>query len=205
MVVPFVLLLFSITGVIIAFALPGWSDLLLVAAPAFLASLILFLRALAGSLSRPLHVILDGSNVMHWRDGTPSLAAVQDILGLAASLGLKPGVVFDANAGHLLFGKYASDRSFARHLGLTDDRILVVDRGTPADPTILEAARKLNARIITNDRFRDWAEDFPELNSPGLLIPGGYRGGTPWIGVSAEDVENEERRRKRRRSQASDS
>lgn len=198
--VPGLLLLVSLVGVIAGLARPGWSDILLVAVPAAVASLILLLRAVRRQGWRQAHVILDGSNVMYWRDGTPDIACVQDILALAADLGLTPGVVFDANAGHLLFGKYTDDKRFADRLGLDADRVLVVPKGSPADPTILAAARTLDARIITNDRYRDWVEAFPELETPGRLIRGGYRRGRPWIALARGNDPNGKRRPEGRRS-----
>jgi len=185
MIAPAILLIASLAGLFVAFTLPGWSDLVLVAAPSALASLFLLLRALPRRGGTPgrrtKHVILDGSNVMHWRGGGPDLATVLAVLGEAMDRGMTPGVVFDANAGHLLFGRYLDDNEFARMLRMPRDRVLVVPKGTPADPTILTAARDLGARIITNDRFRDWAGDFPEVERPGHLIPGGFRTGRAWL------------------------
>jgi hypothetical protein len=51
--------------------------------------------------------------------------------------------VFDANAGYKLLGKYKHDDAFGRLLGLPADRVMVVGKGKPADPTILRAAREL--------------------------------------------------------------
>lgn len=181
MFVPVMLLLVSLAGVGATFALPGWSDALVVSGPMALASLYLVLRALVSGPGRADQVILDGSNVMHWRGGKPDIATVREVLDLAAARGLHAGVVFDANAGHLIFDRYASDRAFAHVLKLPPDRVMVVPKGTPADPTILAAARDLGARVISNDRFRDWAEDFPELSKPGHVIRGGYRDGAPWL------------------------
>jgi hypothetical protein len=89
--------------------------------------------------------------------------------------------VFDANAGYKLSGRYMDDRPLAFVLGLPTDRVLVVPRGEPADPVILKAARELGASVLSNDRFRDWAEQFPEVAQPGHLLRGGYHGGVLWM------------------------
>jgi hypothetical protein len=136
--------------------------------------LLVFLR-LRGR--RGTEVILDGSNVMHWGGGTPSLESVRLVLGAAQAQGLRPGVVFDANAGWKLFGRYVDDAEFARALGLKASRVLVVPKGVPADPVILKAARDRRARIVTNDRFRDWEGEFPEIAVAGHLISGRVREG----------------------------
>lgn len=122
-------------------------------------------------------VIIDGSNVMHWKTGTPDLASVRLVIEALISKGFSPGVVFDANAGYLLTGKYQHDKSLSRALGLPENRVMVVPKGTPADPQILAAARDMQARIVTNDRFRDWAGDYPEIRNPGHLIRGDIKNG----------------------------
>lgn len=50
-------------------------------------------------------------------------------------------------------------------------------KGKQADPYLLETAREKNARIVTNDRFRDWADTHPEVLQPGFLIRGTIRDG----------------------------
>lgn len=126
-------------------------------------------------------VVLDGSNVMHWHEGTPKIETVIEVLRTLEARGFTPGVVFDANVGYKVLGRYLGDNGLARRLKLPADRVLVVARGTPADPVILASARDLGARIVTNDRYADWAEDHPEVKTPGHLIRGGYRAGTLWL------------------------
>ena len=192
MLVPFFLLLISLTGVLAALTQPGFPDLILVAGPSALGSLFLLLRAHFRSkgnrrLSTQNYLVIDGSNAMHWKDGTPQIDTLRDVVAQVAALGYTPGVVFDANAGHLITGKYQHHRAMGKLLGLPEDRIMVVDKGAPADPTILEAARFLGARIVTNDRYRDWADAHPEVNEPGYLIRGGYREGKLWLGVGPSE------------------
>ena len=128
--------------------------------------------------SRRPEVILDGSNVMHWREDGPSLDTVREVIASLEASGFKPGVVFDANAGYLLSGRYRHHDSFAKALGLPADRVMVVPKGTPADPLILQVARDRGARIVSNDRFRDWAERFPEVAERGHIIRGRYDKGS---------------------------
>jgi sigma54-dependent transcription regulator len=118
-------------------------------------------------------VLIDGSNVMHWQDNTPSLEAVRKVVDQVRDLGYVPGVVFDANAGWKLEGRYLHDQDFARLLGIETRQVLVVAKGTQADPFLLQTAREFEARIVTNDRFRDWSEAHPEVQTPGFLIRGG--------------------------------
>ena len=121
--------------------------------------------------------IIDGSNVMHWKDGTPQIATVRCVVSYLSEQGFTVGVVFDANAGYLLSGKYQHDDTLSRALKLPESHVMVVPKGTQADPAILNMARNMKARIVTNDRFRDWAGDFPEVRKPGHLIPGSFHAG----------------------------
>ncbi len=182
MIVPAFLFFGSVAALLAAFAVPGWTDLALLAAPSALAAAYLLYRA-RGAHSRPPKrwVVIDGSNVMHWRNNVPDIAVVRDVVIMLSANGFTPGVAFDANAGYLVEGRYMNERAFSRILGLPLDRILVVEKGTPADPTILAAARGLDARIVTNDRYRDWADAHPEVAVKGHLVRGGYRDGKLWL------------------------
>lgn len=192
MVTPFLLLLLSLVGVVAALTLPGMIGLLLVAAPSALASLFLLVqawirrrKAMPGGPQKL--IVIDGSNAMHWKDGTPSIETLREILHQLSARGFTPGVVFDANAGYKLTGRYLNNAAMGRLLGLPKDRVMMSDKGVPADPVILDAARFLGARIVTNDRYRDWADAHPELHEPGYLVRGGYRGGELWLDLGGQE------------------
>jgi hypothetical protein len=176
----------SAIGLGISLALPGYSDFVMLAGPMLLASLWLLLRARLGAAPSTAQkwVVVDGSNVMHWQDGTPQIATVRAVVEKLKAAGYAPGVVFDANAGYKLVGKYKHDNALGKMLGLPADRVMVVPKGTPADPMILESARSLGARVVSNDRYRDWAETHPEVTSPGQVIAGGFRDGQLWLNLA---------------------
>jgi len=186
MITPLILLLLSCGATVAAVVLPEAQDILLIAGPSALAALLLLLKAVLAPRRKAAlpateeesenWVILDGSNVMHWKDETPRFETLHEVLTEMKRRGLTPRVVFDANAGYLLAGRFLNDRAFGHILDLPRDRVMVVPKGNPADPAILTAARDLKARVVSNDRFRDWVEDHPELHQPGLLIRGQYRG-----------------------------
>lgn len=200
MLLPVVLFVISGLGCLVALMLPGWVDLLLLAGPCALASLYLLIRAgLAARVpdakgdapamrgfrlrrrGAERYVLVDGSNVLHWRDNKPDLDTLRAVIAAVAARGLVPAVVFDANAGYLVAGKYLHDKALGDLLALPEDRVMVVQKGAPADPVLLTAARDLGARIVTNDRYRDWATDFPQVREPGFLVRGGWRNGALWL------------------------
>lgn len=196
MLMPLILLALSLAGLVAALIVPGLSDLLLLAVPCVLASGILLLRAPRGrmrgqptarrSRARRQDIILDGSNIMYWRGDGPELAAVKDTLDGLSARGFRPGVVFDANVGYKLIGRYQNDAELAKLLGLPRNRVMVVPKGVPADQIILRAARDQGTRIVTNDRFRDWVDAHPEIHRSGHLVRGGYRAGKLWMEMEPE-------------------
>jgi hypothetical protein len=193
MIVSVILLFFSLGGIWMSMSVPIWSDAILVAAPCAVASVVILCsetRKLIArrAASRARSIVIDGSNVMYWQDGTPRIECVKEVVGHLTGLGFKPGVMFDANAGYLFSGKYCDDRTISELLRLPVEDVMVVPKGNPADPYILSAARDLGAYIITNDRFRDWAKDFPEVRKPGHLIKGEYRKGQLWFDFTADDA-----------------
>ncbi|MEZ5910941.1 MAG: hypothetical protein R3D84_00925 [Paracoccaceae bacterium] len=176
-------LLLSLPATAAAVLLPEWADLLLLSGPVALASGCLLLRSphRSGAKRGKTPVVIDGSNVLYWRDETPRIEPVREVIRALKARGFSPGVVFDANAGYLVKGRYKHDAAFGRMLGLPKDRVMVVPKGEPADATILLVARELKARVVSNDRFRDWANAYPEVVTAGHVIRGGYRGKTLWL------------------------
>lgn len=145
-------------------------------------------RATAAQTEDETWILVDGSNVMHWQDGVVGLAPLAEVIARLKAIGYVPGVIFDANAGWKLQGYYMHDQGFARLLGLEARQVLVVPKGTQADTYLLETAREFGAKIVTNDRFRDWAEAHPEVLEPGFLIRGGMRDGKVWLqGLAAKE------------------
>jgi hypothetical protein len=104
-------------------------------------------------------VLIDGSNVMNWYADAglahdPSLAPVTALLARLGAMGKRAGVVFDASAGHRLWGRFAGGAEFAALLPLAAD-VFVVDKGTIADTVLIDVARSDGMVIISNDHFRD--------------------------------------------------
>ena len=145
-------------------------------------------KAVAGRGTTEAWILIDGSNVMHWQDGVPDLAPLLGVVERLQDMGYVPGVVFDANAGWKLQGRYLHDAELAWLLGIEDRQVLVVPKGSPADAFLLETAREFGVRIVTNDRYRDWAGKHPEVQDPEFLIRGGVRAGEVWLsGLAPQD------------------
>ena len=151
-----ILFAISLILALAALILPEFGSLIFVALPSAVAGTLLWVWSLFRRRIRRRWIVVDGSNVMHWLDGTPRMEPVISLLKELSTRGFTPGVVFDANVGYKLEGRYMGERKLARRLGLPLDRVHVVPKGTPADLFILRSARGLGAQIVTNDRYRDW-------------------------------------------------
>jgi hypothetical protein len=101
--------------------------------------------------------IVDGSNVAHSSEG--GSARVNNIRLVMARLieeGYEPVVVADAALRHQVDDKAGYERM------VEDGIIKQAPAGTDADYFILSFARELDAVVVSNDRFKDRLEAFPE-------------------------------------------
>jgi hypothetical protein len=101
--------------------------------------------------------IIDGSNVAHSTEGDH--ARLGNIRIVAAKLeeeGYEPVVVVDAALRHQI------DDSDSFEEMVETGTIRQAPAGTDADYFILSFARELDAVVVSNDRFKDRIEAFPE-------------------------------------------
>ncbi len=128
--------------------------------------------------------VIDGSNVIYWKPDACTLEPVKDVIRQLRRAGYKPHVIFDANAGHLVADRYLDGGAFAKRLGLTEHSAYVVPRGQSADPYILRLAEEQAAIVVSRDKFRQWAAQFPAATQPDRLVSGGYDEGGFWLDLS---------------------
>ena len=120
--------------------------------------------------------VVYGSHVMHWLEGKVSVGPVKQVLGQLRGRGFTPVVLFDASAGHKLFGHYMDDADLARALQISAASVFVVPKGATADPAILQIAQSRNAMVVSNDYFRDWVESHPIAADRDRFIRGKVSG-----------------------------
>jgi len=172
MIVPLLLLLLSLGMVLIGLFSGQPFDFPVTALGVVMAVASLFLLWRAIGRRPRKWIVVDGSNVMHWQDEIAMLDTVGLVLRMLIKQGYYPVVWFDANVGYKVSDRFMDDRALAHHLPVPPQQIMVSPAGTPADPLLLEGAQRLKARVVTRDRFRDWATQFPEVGEPGFLVRG---------------------------------
>ncbi|HEY0809526.1 MAG TPA: hypothetical protein VGD49_05155 [Longimicrobiales bacterium] len=103
-------------------------------------------------------VIIDGSNVAHSTEGEKAM--LENIRVVRAKLiqeGYDPVVLADAALRHQI-----DDEPGLEQL-VEHGTIKQAPAGTDADYFILSFARELGANIVSNDRFKDRVQAFPEI------------------------------------------
>ena len=102
-------------------------------------------------------VLVDGSNVAHSTEGEK--AQLANIVAMRAKMqeeGFDPVVVVDAALRHQIDDPAGFER-------LVESGVVrQAPAGTDADYFLLTFARELDARIVSNDRFRDRLSAFPD-------------------------------------------
>jgi Zc3h12a-like Ribonuclease NYN domain len=121
--------------------------------------------------------VVDGSNVMHW-NGAPSALVLTRVVAALTARGERPHVYFDANVGYKLQDRFMDATAMAFMLDLSPARVTLADRGNPADPLLLDYAIRLGVRVLSNDRFRDWRDAYPQIGTRGFLVRGRWQQGT---------------------------
>ena len=121
-------------------------------------------------------IVVDASNVMHW-GGQPSAKTLIKVINALERAKLTPIAIFDASAGYKLSDRYMNERALSDAIGLPRQHIYVVHKGVVADEVILDFAKQHGLRIVTNDRYRDWAGPYPMVKDKRRLIKGTFKGG----------------------------
>jgi len=101
--------------------------------------------------------LVDGSNVAHSSEGERArFGNIRLVVEKLREEGYEPVVVTDAALRHQIDDRDSFEQK------VDDGKIHQAPAGTDADYFILAFARELGAVIVSNDRFRDRQDAFPE-------------------------------------------
>jgi len=110
--------------------------------------------------SRTNIVIVDGSNVAHASEGNAArLANIIAVRDKLVEEGLEPIIIVDAALRHQI------DDERGYETLVDGGTVRQAPAGTDADYFILQFAEEFDASVVSNDRFRDRIEKYPELRS----------------------------------------
>ena len=103
-------------------------------------------------------VVVDGSNVAHAVEGAGArLENLRVVCRKLQDEGYEPLVLVDAKLRHEIDDEQGYEELVERGM------IRQAPPGTDADYFILSFAREMDARVVSNDRFRDRRDSFPEV------------------------------------------
>ncbi|HLL81020.1 MAG TPA: hypothetical protein VK420_00155 [Longimicrobium sp.] len=103
--------------------------------------------------------LVDGSNVAHSSEGERArLQNIDIVVEKLIEEGYRPIVVVDAALRHQIDNRPLYEQQVG------DGKIRQAPAGTDADYFLLAFARELDASIVSNDRFRDRQEVFPDAH-----------------------------------------
>ena len=132
-----------------------------------------------------MKVIVDGSNVAYYGQQpneetgkiTPSLKTLKVAISTLEKLGHEPIVLADAPLRHEIDDKDSFNEM------IKNDEVFPVPAGTIADHYILNLAYEKDAKILSNDFFRDYQDEFQDI--PSRRLPYRVKNGRFQIGKPA--------------------
>ena len=115
-------------------------------------------------------IFIDGSNCLFWQSGQRREDAPLLITRALIARRFAPVVYFD-NSIRLHLGGPTLDSLAALA------QVIVVPKGSQADPHLIETALAAQCQIVTNDRFHDWRKIYPRLRNDTLVTGQIAKGG----------------------------
>jgi hypothetical protein len=117
-------------------------------------------------------VIIDGANVAYEErsaGGKPKLSNLLKVRGELEGRGLEAVILVDASL------KYDIDDQSQLETLIRSQQVRQVPAGTDADYFIIQFAEQFNARVVTNDRYKDYLEQYPWITDrrlPYMIVEG---------------------------------
>ena len=117
-------------------------------------------------------VVIDGANVAYEErsaGGKPKLSNLLKVRRELEERGFEAVIIVDASL------KYGIDDQAQLETLIRSQQIRQVPAGTDADYFIIQFADQLDARVVTNDRYKDYAEQYPwvrERRLPYMIVKG---------------------------------
>ncbi|MDT5293747.1 MAG: hypothetical protein QOJ76_627 [Acidobacteriota bacterium] len=117
-------------------------------------------------------IVIDGANVAYEEKsagGKPKLANLLKVRRELEERGFEAVILVDASL------KYDIDDQSQLETLIQSQQVRQVPAGTDADFFIIQFADQLNALVVTNDRYKDYVEQYPwisERRLPYMIVKG---------------------------------
>lgn len=126
-----------------------------------------------------MKVVIDGSNVAHYKknkDSQPQLSNILKVVKALEKRGDEFVIIADASLRHEIDDK----EKYEKLLG--SENVEQVPAGNNADHFIVELADSENAKILSNDKFRDFSDEFKDIKN--MRIPFAFEGDNVTFGAT---------------------
>jgi hypothetical protein len=117
-------------------------------------------------------IVIDGANVAYEEKsagGKPKLSNLLKVRRELEERGFEAVILVDASL------KYDIDDQSQLETLIRSQQVRQVPAGTDADFFIIQLAGQLDARVVTNDRYKDYVEQYPwisERRLPYMIVKG---------------------------------
>jgi len=117
-------------------------------------------------------IVIDGANVAYEErsaGGKPKLSNLLKVKRELEERGCEALIIVDASL------KYDIDDQTQLETLIRSQQVRQVPAGTDADYFIIQFADQLDARVVTNDRYKDYAQQYPWLTQrrmPYMIVKG---------------------------------
>ena len=117
-------------------------------------------------------VVIDGANVAYEErsaGGKPKFSNLLKVRSELEEKGFEPVILVDASL------KYDIDDQQQLENLIRSQQVRQVPAGTDADYFIIQFAQELDALIVTNDRYKDYAQQYPWVHDrrlPYMIVKG---------------------------------
>jgi hypothetical protein len=117
-------------------------------------------------------IVIDGANVAYEEKsagGKPKLSNLLKVRRELEERGFEAVILVDASL------KYDIDDQSQLETLIQSQQVRQVPAGTDADFFIIQLAGQLDARVVTNDRYKDYVEQYPwisERRLPYMIVKG---------------------------------
>ena len=117
-------------------------------------------------------IVIDGANVAYEErsaGGKPKLSNLLKVRRELEERGFEALILIDASL------KYDIDDQTQLETLIRSQQVRQVPAGTDADYFIIQFADQLDARVVTNDRYKDYAQQYPWLTQrrmPYMIVKG---------------------------------
>lgn len=123
-------------------------------------------------MSKKKIIVVDGANVAFEEksnSGNPKVSNIKAVHRALKEKGFEPIIIIDAALQYKIDDKQQLEK-------MIDEQIIrQAPAGTDADYFILETAKEHKAKIVTNDKYNDYQEEYPwieESRLPLMIING---------------------------------